>query len=126
MSGDLIIIKGLEVFAHHGVLPQEKRDGQSFYLDLELSVDLAKASRSDALCDTVDYDEVCRAAGEAMTRRGFDLIERAAGEVCDVILERFSLVDSVAVTLRKPQAPVCMKIEHAAVRMSRSRNKARD
>jgi len=63
MVNDKIIIQGLEVFAYHGVLAQEKRDGQYFYLDIELDTDLSAASVSDALGDTINYDEVCRIAG---------------------------------------------------------------
>ena len=33
---DTIHIKGLRLFAYHGVNPEEKRDGQTFVLDLRL------------------------------------------------------------------------------------------
>ena len=42
---DTIIIKGLEIFAYHGVNPEEKRDGQRFVLDLTLRADLSAARR---------------------------------------------------------------------------------
>jgi dihydroneopterin aldolase len=37
------------------VLPEEKGRAQPFEVDLDLSVDLALASASDRLADTVDY-----------------------------------------------------------------------
>ena len=121
MTPDRIIIKGLEIFAHHGVLPEEKRDGQYFYLDIELSVDLSAASVSDELGDTINYDEVCRIAGDVMTASVYDLIEKAAGEVCTALLKAFPTVGQVDLTLRKPSAPVCRKVDYAAVRLIRVR-----
>ena len=37
---DTIYIKGLEIFAYHGVNPEEKRDGQVFLLDIAMVADL--------------------------------------------------------------------------------------
>lgn len=124
MTKDMIIIQGLEVFAHHGVLAEEKRDGQYFYLDMELTVDLGAASVSDRLEDTVNYDEVCRIAGEVMTANVYDLIEKAAGDVCSALLKAFPSVEKITLTLRKPSAPVCRKIQYAAVRLVRERDQA--
>lgn len=121
MCSDMIIIHGLEVFAHHGVLPEEKRDGQFFYLDIELNVDLSAASVSDNLNDTINYDEVCRIAGDVMTANVYDLIEKAAGEVCSALLDAFPDIKRVTLTLRKPSAPVCRKVDYAAVRLIRER-----
>ena len=54
MRLDRIYIKGLDVFAYHGVMPKEKRDGQRFVLDITLDCDLSRAGRTDRLEDTVD------------------------------------------------------------------------
>ena len=43
---DMISIKGLELFAYHGVNAEEKRDGQHFYLDITMGADLQKACQS--------------------------------------------------------------------------------
>jgi len=118
---DNIIIKGLHVFAHHGVLQEEKDNGQNFYLDIVLSADLFDASVSDNLYDTINYDEVCRVAKETMTLHTYDLIERAAGAVIDSLFEEFPMVEHIDLTLRKPEAPLCCEVEYAAVRFQRSR-----
>lgn len=118
---DSIIIKGLKVLAHHGVLPEEKQKGQPFYLDIELAADLSLPCLSDNVEHTVNYDTVCRVAERAMTEKNYDLIERAAQVVCDAILEQFPGVNQVELTLRKPEAPVKCEIEYAAVRIRRER-----
>lgn len=118
---DCIIIKGLKVFAYHGVLPEEKKQGQLFYLDLELYTDLSLPCLSDNVEHTVNYDEVCTLTERLMTQKTYDLIERAAQVVCDGILEAFPQVSEVELTLRKPNAPVKCEIEYAAVRLRRGR-----
>ena len=52
---DKIVIKGLKLFAYHGVNPEEKRDGQNFVIDITANVPLLKAGQSDELVDTVSY-----------------------------------------------------------------------
>ena len=42
----------------HGVLPDEKRDGQDFVVDVVLHLDLRPAGTSDDLTATVNYAEV--------------------------------------------------------------------
>ena len=118
---DQIIISGLEVFAHHGVMPEEKINGQPFILDITLELDLGQACMDDDLSSTVDYNEVCRLAGDAMTDETFDLIERAAQHVADTLLDGFEAVKAVTVRLKKPQAPLCRKVGYVAVSIKRER-----
>ena len=116
---DRISIKNLNVFAYHGVLPEEKRKGQYFYLDIDLIGDFLIPCLSDRVEDTVNYDEVCNCAYRAMT------VERAAQVVCDSILREFDRVSEVEVTLKKPHAPVKCDIEYAAVTIRRGRGTTR-
>lgn len=51
---DKIILKGLRVFANHGVFHSEKQAGQPFVLDLTLKVNLSKPCRSDNVEDTIN------------------------------------------------------------------------
>ena len=46
---DQIRITGLEVYAHHGVFPEEKEKGQHFFLDAVLYTDSRKAGLTDDL-----------------------------------------------------------------------------
>ena len=118
---DQIILSGREVFAHHGVLDEEKINGQLFILDIVLGLDLGQACADDCLASTVNYDEVCRLVGDAMTDETFDLIERAAQHVADRLLDGFDTVKTVTVTLKKPYAPLCRKVGYVAVSIHRER-----
>ena len=118
---DRISVKNLKVYTYHGVLPEEKRKGQYFYLDIDLYGDYLIPCINDRVEDTVNYDEVCNCAYKAMTDNSFNLIERAAQVVCESILKEFERVDEVEITLKKPQAPVKCDIEYAAVTIRRGR-----
>ena len=61
VAGDRILVRGLRLWAHVGVLAFEREQGQWFELDLELGVDLGPAARSDQLADTLDYSELIAA-----------------------------------------------------------------
>ena len=70
---DTIILSGIRALGAHGVLPEEQGMPQPFEVDVELSVDLGPAGRSDVLPDTIDYDglaqqvvEIVEAGGEAV------------------------------------------------------------
>ena len=116
--------QGLRLFAYHGVNPEEKRDGQTFVLDLRLGADLSQARRSDRLEDTVNYAAVVKAVRAAFTAQSFDLIERAAQAVCDAVLEGFPQVEEVSLLLQKPEAPVSAEFDYMAVEITQRREEA--
>ena len=43
---DQIILTGIHGFGYHGLFDHERRDGQDFFVDLALSVDLTTPSNS--------------------------------------------------------------------------------
>ena len=56
---DKIIIKDLEIFAKHGVMPEENKLGQKFLVSAVISLDVNMSSTLDNLKLTVNYAEVC-------------------------------------------------------------------
>ena len=52
---ETIRIKGLEIFAYHGVNPEEKENGQKFILDIAMQADISRAAQTDDLNETVNY-----------------------------------------------------------------------
>src|SRR5258706_13086981 len=103
---DAIFISGLALHAYHGVMQHEAKVGQTFKLDLILSIDLAAAARSDKLVHTVSYDKVVDAVSKAFCDRRYRLVEAAAGAGADALLGGVSQVTSVRVTGHKPHAPI--------------------
>ena len=119
-----IIIKNLEIFAYHGVNPEEKQNGQRFLLDLTLWADLSQARQSDRLEDTVNYAAVRKTVQRVFTSESFDLIERAGHVVCQAVLAEHPQVRRVDLLLKKPEAPMNAVFDYAAVELSAERGSA--
>lgn len=117
---DQIVLKGVTARGHHGVLDAEKRDGQTFVVDVHLSLDLSRAGQTDDLSATVNYAEVASIIVARITGPAFDLIERLAEVIADDVLG-FGLVDAVEVVVHKPEAPVGHPFTDVEVRIHRSR-----
>lgn len=118
---DKITIKNLKLFAFHGVNPEEKENGQNFYIDVDYYVNIIKACKSDDINDTVSYAKVVKVIREAFTRDKFNLIEKAAQTVADAIFENFETIYKVEITLKKPEAPVNAEFDYMAVTIFRER-----
>lgn len=121
-AGDRITLTGITGFGHHGVLPHERRDGQTFTVDVVLHLDLAPAGRTDDLRRTVHYGEVAEAVHREITQRPLGLIEALAQRIAERILEQEELVEAVEVTVHKPQAPIEVPFGDVAVTVVRRRS----
>lgn len=115
-----IRLEGIRAFGHHGVLPEERRDGQEFVVDVVLSTAVGAAARTDRVTDTVHYGELAQRIVEAVERDPVDLIETLAQRLVDLCLEH-PLVHSALVTVHKPSAPVGVPFGDVSVSLSGSR-----
>lgn len=119
--GDRILVRDLQVFARHGLLPEEAALGQRFALDLDAHLDLRAAGEADDIHRTVGYDALIAVATEAFcTRR--KLIEAAAEAVAEAILQRFPAIQRVVVEVRKPSAAIDAMFGHVGIAIERSRD----
>jgi dihydroneopterin aldolase len=117
---DELSILGIECFAHHGVFDFEKRDGQTFVIDLSLGVETAAAAASDDLRDTVDYGSLVASVKAAVEKDPVDLIETLAQRIADVCLLD-GRVQWVRVTVHKPDAPIEATFSDVALTITRKR-----
>jgi 7,8-dihydroneopterin aldolase/epimerase/oxygenase len=117
---DRITLTGIEVFAHHGVLAHEREYGQRFVIDLTLWLDLAPAAASDAIADTVHYGELSAAIHGIVAGEPVQLIETLAERVATRCLGD-PRVESVEVTVHKPNAPLPVVAREVAVTVRRTR-----
>lgn len=117
---DELQILGIECFAHHGVFDHERRDGQTFVVDLALGVDTRPAAASDDLRDTVDYGSLVDQVVAAVTRDPVDLIETLVQRIADVcLLDR--RVEWARVTVHKPNAPIQTTFSDVQLTITRRR-----
>jgi len=94
-----IELTGITLRGRHGVLEEERRDGQLFTFDVVLEVDEPATDDIDA---TVDYRDVVACVREVSDGTAFQLLESLAAAVADELKRRFA-VRGVSVRVGKPE-----------------------
>ena len=117
---DRIALTGLRVRGHHGVLPEERRDGQDFVVDVALALDLRPAAASDDVADTVHYGDLAERLAEVVAGEPVDLLETLAERLAAACLAD-DRVRQATVTVHKPQAPIAVAFDDVSVTVVRSR-----
>lgn len=116
---DEIRIELLEVYAYHGVFPEEKREGQTFLVNAVLYTDIRKAGGSDRLEQSTDYGDVCGFITEWMEKNTCDLIETVAERLTQAVLLRYDLISGIDLEIRKPEAPIKQPFGCVSVKVHR-------
>lgn len=114
-----IIIKGLETEACHGVNPEEKRIPQKWVIDIDMAVDISKASETDDLTKTINYASVSKFVVAFFHDNCFDLIETLADRLCQALIVHYGLIKKVKVEVKKPNAPMNQTFEYVSVKAKR-------
>lgn len=117
---DLIELRGLQVVAICGALPEERDRAQPLELDLDVAADLSTAGRSDALADTIDYGALCDLVVATVVALEPQLLEHLAEEVAAAVLRSDARIATVEVAVRKLRPPVPHALASSGVRVRRS------
>jgi len=115
-----IELHGIVLHAFHGVLEQERRDGQRFVVDVELDLEDEEAARSDRIEDAVDYRGIVARVREISDDRAYHLLEALAAAIADALLREWPLT-AARVRVRKPDVVLDPPVEFAAVSVERRR-----
>ena len=116
---DEIHVENLEVFARHGVFPEENRLGQKFLISLTLFTHTRPAGTADCLTQSIHYGEVSAFLTDYMHEHTYQLIETAAEHMAEELLLRWPLLKGVTLELKKPWAPVGLPLETVSVKITR-------
>ena len=111
----IVEVAGLELHGFHGVLDEERRDGQPFVYDLWL--DVAERGLTDRIDEAVDYREVVACVRE-VNERAYQLLEALAAGLADELVARFEL-RHVRVRVRKPEVQLGAPVEFTAATAER-------
>ena len=117
---DRIDLRGISAHGHHGVFDDEKKNGQTFVVDVSLGLDLGPAAREHDLTKTVHYGELAQSIHDAIVSDPVDLIETVALRMVDLCLAD-DQVRWASVTVHKPEAPIAVTFHDVAVTIERSR-----
>ena len=116
---DMITIQNLEVFAKHGVFPEENVLGQKFVLSAILYTDTRKSGLTDSLEDSTHYGEVSHFMKAFVEGHTFRLLESVAEQLTQELLLSFPLIRKVDLEIKKPWAPIGLPLDTVSVRIVR-------
>ena len=115
----LIHVRDLRLWAHVGVLDEERQLGQWFTVSFSLDAGLNAASQSDQLEDTLDYSLAIRALQQQANQLCCLTIEHYASRMLDRLEQIYGPVP-MRLELCKCQAPVPGFTGHVAVELTRN------
>lgn len=116
---DQIKITDLEVFANHGVFPEENKLGQKFLVSAMLYTDTRKAGKTDDLTASIHYGEVSAFITKYMKEHTYQLLERVAETLAEEMLKSISGLCKINLEIKKPWAPVGLPLKTVSVKISR-------
>ena len=119
MKLDEIRIEELEVFANHGVFPEENVLGQKFLVSAVLYTDTRKAGQTDDLTASIHYGEVCAFIDRYLREHTFMLLERAAECLAEELPMNTNHLRKVRLEIKKPWAPVGLPLKTVSVSVER-------
>lgn len=118
---DRMIIRGMEFFGYHGVLPEENRLGQRFVVDVELALDLEEAAVADDLSKTVNYADLHARVKRIVEGPPSRLIEALARRIATDLLATYTNINEVLVRVTKPHPPFDIRFDGVTVELRRKR-----
>jgi 7,8-dihydroneopterin aldolase/epimerase/oxygenase len=118
-TGVGVELRGLSIYTHHGVSEAEREIGQRLEIDVSFDVPDCDAVLTDRVEDTIDYGDVADIVALAATERSYRTLERLCHVIAERLAERYGC-ESVRVRAAKPEPPLPLAIEEAAVEVVRS------
>ena len=116
---DEIRIEDLEVFANHGVFPEENVLGQKFLVSAVLYTDTRRAGLTDDLSASIHYGEVSAFIDRYLREHTFQLLERAAEALAEELLLHTAGLEKIRLEIKKPWAPVRLPLKTVSVVIER-------
>ena len=116
---DKVQITDLEVFARHGVFPEENKLGQKFTVSVQMFMDVEQAVLQDNIEQAVNYGEVCYFIKDWMEQHTMKLLETVADQLAKDILMRFPMIERIVLEVKKPNAPVMLPFGYVSVEVER-------
>lgn len=119
---DVLRIKDLAIFAHHGVYERETVTGQNFLISATLEGDFLKAAKVDDIEKAVDYGKVSHFMHAYFTSRTYKLLETAADNLSREVLLNFPLIKRIELEIKKPEAPIGLPFDFVSVTTVKERH----
>lgn len=116
---DTIKISGIEIYGYHGLFKEEAKNGQDFYIDCEFTVDTSLCR--EEIEKTVHYGEVTMDIVTFATEKRYDLLETLGNDMVAFLLNKYTLMEELSITIHKPDAPIPTKFKDVSLTVTRKR-----
>ncbi|MFQ5632734.1 MAG: dihydroneopterin aldolase [bacterium] len=117
---DFIHIRQLKVDCIIGIYPKELKKEQPVVIDARIGMDLSRAGRTGKIGYTCDYELIANEISILLKFRRYRLLEAAAEEIASMLFGVHKMVESLELSLEKPQALPGLA-QGAAIEISRNR-----
>ena len=114
ITSSYISLRNVRFHAFHGVMPQERKVGADFLVNLRVGYPLEQAMQSDEVGDTLNYAALYEVVKAEMMQPS-NLLEHVAGRIADAIVKRFPQVTSIDLELTKQNPPMGADCDGAGV-----------
>lgn len=118
---DRMLLKRMVFFGYHGVIPEENRLGQKYYVDLDMRLDLGTAASTDDVNDTVNYADVHALVKKIVEGPPVKLIETLAANIASALLGTYTSIIEATVSVTKPNPPFDITFDGVTVELRRRR-----
>ena len=115
-SEGYIFLRNVRFYAFHGVMPQERKVGGEFLVDLSVGYPIEDAMQSDKVEDTLNYAELYQLVKKEMDTPS-QLLEHVAGRITRKISEQFPQVTSIDLKITKKNPPMGADCDGAGVEL---------
>lgn len=116
---DIIRVRELEVYANHGVAPEETVLGQKYIVSCDFYVNTVQAGFTDDLSATVNWADLSIFISNFLKEHTYKLVESCANRLALALLEQYPLVEGVKLLIKKPWAPIGLPLKYVAVEIER-------
>lgn len=110
----IIRLRDIQCYAYHGVLEEEKQNGNTFLVGVSITIDDPQSMPSDDIQDTLDYRSVCAIVQREMQVPS-NLLEHVAWRIKNALLVAFPQASEVKVTVAKQAPPLDLPVAWAEV-----------
>ncbi|MGO3733041.1 MAG: dihydroneopterin aldolase [Vagococcus sp.] len=115
-----IRINNMLVYTYNGVMGEEKILGQKLELDIEVSLPLEEAGKTDDLTKTISYADIYSDIKHDLEQTSYDLIEAVTYHVLDLLGKKYGhFINHAMVRVRKYHVPIPGFFDNVEMEMER-------
>ncbi|MFT7268219.1 MAG: dihydroneopterin aldolase [Candidatus Endobugula sp.] len=120
MNVDKVALEGMEFYAYHGFFEEERKIGNRFTVNIEITTDFTKAAQEDDLSGTVDYVQLYAIVKDRMAIPS-KLLEKIGQDIVSEVFNKFKAISAITLSISKHNPPFGGICDRSKVTLTRDR-----